>query len=255
MRRALTPLLALLVLPAGAEEPRGTAPAWDRPEARAEAQRAIGAARELITASERRDGRPAARALRDRSWLVRLVAIERLGVLGLDSKTIAALRARAGPGEPPPADWPAAEQARTFAEALPVAGLLGGELSPSEGLKALLVVALDRIEEGPEDGAKKRAMAEELLAFQAVVTAQDRAWLAEALAGLAEEPAILRDLAAPDLAAARGEDGARLLRWWAENAPYLSWSGKARRFVLDREARSAGVPSATHRRGKPWPPE
>lgn len=243
--------------PGPAQEPAPAGAPWDRPEARREARRALETTLELLRATERRDARGAADALRDPCWMLRLVALERLRVLGLDRETLAQLAPHAAPGgEVPAGEWPAWERARAFAQALPVAPPAAPvELSAGDALRALVSAALDRVERGPDDGPTKRRMAEGLLTLRALVPPGERAWLAEALGGLVEERALLGELGAPDLAAARGEDGAALLRWWTRNAPYLAWSARARRFVLDKEARSAGRPTEEHRQGQPWPPE
>lgn len=236
-------LFVLAVAPGLAlgQEAQEAAP-WDRPAARAEARRALGAARELLAATERRDARPAAEALRDPCWSLRLLAIERLRVLGLDRPTLDALRTEAGPRATlPSGEWPAGEAARAYAGALPVAPQAQPpELTRLDALQALIGAALNRIEQGPEDAATKRELASGLLAYRAVIPAGERAWLAEALGGLIDERALLRDLGQPDLHTACGEDGAAVLRWWTQNAASLVWSPERKRFLVERGAPPPG---------------
>lgn len=232
---------------------RAEDPPWDRPEARTEAKRVLEVGAHLLRRTEQRDARPAAEALTDASPLLRLLALERLRVLGLAKERLQALGPGAAAAEPPKEHAPAVVAAREFAEALPVAAHAPPKLGPSETLKAVLAATLDRLERGGEAAARKRELFLSLLAFRAVVPAADRAWLAEALGGLVEEERIARELSAEDLAAACKEDGAPVTRWLAENARFLAWSPRVRRFVVDVEARSVGKPTDEHRKGQRWP--
>jgi hypothetical protein len=253
---ALALVLGLGAL-AGAGPVRAQEPWWDKDDARAEARRTITRVQELMATTERGDPRPAAAALTDASWVVRLVAAIRLGVLGLDEPTVATLREAADPTRPAPAaDWKPVQQARAFADALEVELGPPVEITPRQAIQIAAAVLTERVHELPaEDPLAKRRMVESLLAWRAAAPeAGDRAWLARRLLGLTDLEQAVKDLGArPDRIA--GEDGAKVFDWYAENAPYLFWQPGERRLRVDVEARQQHQPTAEYRRAHPWGPQ
>ncbi|MFC1524962.1 HEAT repeat domain-containing protein [Planctomycetota bacterium] len=47
----------------------------------------------------------------------------------------------------------------------------------------------------------------------------------------------------------------KLKEWWRENKDYLYWSEKDGHFVIDQEAKAAGIPTEEYRKTHPWPEE
>lgn len=246
--------LGLVLLSAGAVH----AQAWyEQPAEREEARRTIAEVKRLMETTERGDPRPAAAALRDRAWIVRLLAAVRLGVLGLDPPTVAALRGEGDPTRPPPAeDFRPYVKAKEFAEALEVELGPPVQVEAREALRVAGSILTERVRSGPptEEAGTKRRMVETLLAWRAAAAeAQDHAWLARRLLGLTDLDQALRDLGKQSADEAVGRAGDDVFRWYGENVAYLYWHPAERRFRVDVEARAAQKPSAEFRRATPWP--
>jgi len=47
----------------------------------------------------------------------------------------------------------------------------------------------------------------------------------------------------------------KLEEWWQENNDYLYWSDKENHFVVNEEAKKAGIPTEEYRKTHPWPKE
>lgn len=247
-------LLAGLILLLGAGVTRAQPDPWDAPRAREDARRVLEAIQEVMSSSERADAQPVVRALRDPSWMVRLVAAIRLEVLGLEPRVALQLRQSADPAQPPPAaDWPPLRAAAEFAASCQPDE---GPPPPVEQAEALRIVAslvTERLQSGPEPVDRKRQLAGSLITYAHVVEApEDRAWLARRLLGLTDLEQALTDLKARETARAVGRDGAPVFEWYRANAPYLYWHPEERRFRLDLAAREARTPTDAFRKQRPW---
>jgi hypothetical protein len=260
--RASTCALALLLIAgsAGAVSAQTPAPWWDQAEAREEGRRSLQAIKTIMEATERGDPRPAAAALQDREWLVRLFAAVRLEVLGLDGPTAMALKLEADPAKPAPKDdWKPLVQARAFAEALEVdAGAPAVDLPLKEAARIAASLLTERVKEGPagEEVGTKRRMVETLLVWRAVVPEKaDRAWLAGRLLRLTDLERALEDLKAASPEKALDDDGDPVFDWYRQNAPFLYWHPGEKKLRVDVEARTARRPSVEFRRETPWGPQ
>lgn len=252
--------LLLLLLAGSAGVVNAQTPWWDQAEAREEGRRTLRAIKEIMEATERGDPRPAAAALQDREWMVRLFAVVRLEVLGLDTGTAVALREQADPSRPPPADtFKPLQQARAFAEALEVdAGAPAIDLPLKEAARIGASLLTERVRSGPpgEEVGTKRRMVETLLVWRAAVPEKgDRAWLAGRLLRLTDLERALEDLRAATPEKALDDDGDPVFEWYGQNAPYLYWHPGERKLRVDVEARAARRPSADFRRDTPWGPQ
>lgn len=234
-------------------------PWWDQADAREDARRTLEKTRELMESSERGDPRPAAAALQDKAWIVRMLAVIRLEVLGLDTGTAGALRAQADPSRPPPPDdFRPLKLAREFADALQVDLGPAVQVDTREAARIAAAILTERVKSGPatEDPQVKRRMVESLLAWRhAVPEKADRAWLARRLLGLTDIDRAVEDLKARSAEAAVGEDGDAVFAWYRSNAPFLFWHPREKRFRVDIAARAARQPTAEFRRTTPWGPE
>ena len=235
-------------------------PWWDTDPARAEGRRTLTTVKDIMEATERGDPRPAAAALQDPSWVVRLLGAVRLEVLGLDAPTANALKEQADPSRPPPADdLKALRKAREFADALEIdAAAPAVKVELKEAARIAAALLTERVKSGPrgEDGATKRRMVETLLAWRAAVPEKgDRAWLARRLLGLTDIDRAVEDLRAPSAERAVGDDGDPVFDWYEANAPYLYWHPAERRLRVDVEARAAKQPSGEFRKTTAWGPQ
>ncbi len=244
---------ALVLVVAGAAA--GQEPWWERPDARADARRALTLVRDVMTATERGDARPAAAALTDASWVVRLFAAVRLEALGLDRPTARLLRDAADPGRgAPEPGWDAVRKAREFAAALEVELGPPPEVSEGDALRIVCSVVTERLRTAPDAPGRKQRVLEGALALRAALgEAADRAWLASWLLAYVDPDACLADLRARGVAQAVAEDGAKVFAWYADNARFLYWHAADRRFLVDQEARAAKASSEEHRKRVPWP--
>lgn len=234
-------------------------PWWDQADAREDARRTIEKVAEVMQSSERGDPRPAAAALDDKAWIVRMLAAIRLEVLGLDAGTANALRAQADPSRPPPdASFQPLKLAREFADALQVDLGPAVQIDKKDAVRIAASILTERVKSGPaaEDAQVKRRMIESLLAWRHAVTEKaDRAWLARRLLGLTDIDRAVEDLKAQSAERAVGEDGDPVFDWYQANAPFLFWHPREKRFRVDVAARTARQPSAEFRRATPWGPE
>lgn len=259
---ARTTLVALLVLFVGGGanvvQAQDT-PWWDQADAREDARRTIAKVADLMQSSERGDPRPAAAALQDKAWIVRMLATIRLEVLGLDPGTAGALRAQADPSRPPPADdFRPLKAAREFADALQVDLGPAVQVDTPDAVRIAASILTERVKSGPanEDAQVKRRMVESLLAWRHAVTEKaDRAWLARRLLGLTDIDRAVEDLKAPSAERAVGEDGDPVFDWYRANAPFLFWHPSEKRFRVDVAARTARQPTGEFRRATPWGPQ
>lgn len=61
----------------------------------------------------------------------------------------------------------------------------------------------------------------------------------------------------PELTGQRFAEPSEWESWYRTNGPYLAWSERLKRFIVDEDAKKAGTPTEIYRRTHPWrePPE
>ncbi|MGE0707173.1 MAG: hypothetical protein AB7N76_16830 [Planctomycetota bacterium] len=253
-RAPLSVLLVALLGGAAWAQPEKPLPPWDRPIMQKEARRVLVEVRELVKSTSKNDGRAAAAALGDQSWLVRHVAAIRLSVVGLDDETYAELRKNAVPGQQPlPAPDPLRRKVEALVAALqPDPNSVEEDPSPNETLRLVCAVVSEELKHARYDDAARRSLIEHNLAFRHAVKDEGAAWLAVQLLAWTDGAQALHDLGAKSPAKAAGKDGAKVYQWYAENRRYLYWQPHERRMRLDTAAREAKTPSEEFRKEHPW---
>jgi hypothetical protein len=261
MANRTLPALALalpLLLVAGGTASAGT-PWYDAPPAKQEAKRVLKTIQKVMNASERQEGEPALVALRDRSWILRLLAVVRIETLGLERKTAERLQRTAVPDRVPlGADDPLFKKAAAFVAGVerppPGAGPFE-TTSKEEAVRILTGFVTEQVTRGDEKPARKQELVEEMLSYRHCVSKAPRAWLSLCVLALTDGKQALKDLHVKSAKKAAGKDGEKVYSWYAENASYLYWHPTERRFRLDLEARRAKTSSREYRKKRPWGPD
>jgi hypothetical protein len=222
-----------------------------------EARRVIDAVASVLETSSVRDAKPAADALRDPSWIVRRVAGIRLDVLGLEQSVVDELQKSAIPGQPAPAETsPALAKARELAVRVAPKKEPPKKVTTLEAARIVAGVQTEEVQHGRSEAADKRAIVTSLAAFAAACGDDEaaRLFFVKRILAFADRDAILKDLGAKTDDEAAAEKGKKILDWWEKNEAFTFLHKRAGRFLLDADARGAGVASHDYRKDHPWKP-
>jgi hypothetical protein len=252
--RLVLPCLVLAALANQASGGDPPPPVWNRPKVRQEAARVLSLLRPLLRATERGDGRPALKALDDKSWIVRRAAAIRLKALGLNETHANALRIAAKPGSSP---TPRAHASRRAAEAIAmreIDAMPVPEVSAGEAARIVFSIVTLYVREGREKQPARRELLATLLAYRpSLPKATDRGFLAQVVLEVLDRGDVLAELNLKKVKGIKKAGGRALFRWFSDNADYLYWHPVSRTFSVDRQARTARLPTDRYRAKTPWP--